>query len=186
MPNYYGLVGGSVPRVGPVSPGFPLGIPLGASQGPADLKAGDSFWLFGIVPAANAGGADDALIKGEQPAILTASVPICITPPVQGGPPPEVCFEFSFYTTGTLVPAAPGAFEIDIQEADTDADAFYILPTNAAYKVTGLAASAGSTGAASISKARVDLQPTGGKFMRVALIARANAVDLVAKVTRLA
>jgi hypothetical protein len=172
LPNYYGLIGGTVRGVAPG------GGQLQPIQVPTDIKPGDSTWLFGIVPAANAGGADDALIKGEQPAINTASIPISITPPVSGGPPPEITFELSFYATGTLIPAAPGTFELDIQEADTDADAFYILPTAAAYKVTAVVAAT--------QKARVDLQPTGGKFMRVLLLARANGVDLVAKVSRIA
>jgi hypothetical protein len=181
MSVYYGQVGSSIVRLGPVQANFPAGIPLGPTQVPTDLKPGDSMWMFGIVPAANAGGADDKLILGEQPAVPAAgvaSIPACITSPVQGGPPPMVTFEFSFYATGTLVPAAPGAFEIDIQEADTDADAFYIQPTNAAYKVTAVNATT--------QKARVDLSPTGGKFIRVLLLTRTNAVDFVAKVTRLA
>lgn len=178
MSSYYGKPGGTVPRIGQVQAGFPAGIPLGASQGPTDLKAGDSAWLFGIVPAANAGGADDALILGEQPAAGTASIPISISVPTQGGPPPMITFEFSFYATGTLVPAAPGVFEIDIQEADTDADAFYILPAAAAYTVNAVVAAT--------QKARVDLSPTGGKLMRILLKTRTNAVDLVAKASRLA
>jgi hypothetical protein len=172
VPNYYGQAAGTVPGIGVG------GVALQPIQQPTALEPGDSVWLFGVVPAANAGGAADALIKGEQPAINTASIPICITPPSQGGGSPMVTFEFSFYATGTLVPAAPGAFEIDIQEADTDADAFYILPTNAAYKVAAVVAAT--------NKARVDLSPTGGKFMRVLLLTRANGVDLVAKATRLA
>lgn len=178
MSNYYGLSGSSVRGVGAVTGAYPLGRPLGAIECPTDLKPGDSCWLFGKVPAANAGGADDALILGEQPAAGTSSIPICITPPPQGGPPPMVTFEFSFYATGTLVPADPGVFEIDIQEADTDADAFYILPTNATYKVTVVVAVT--------FKARADFSPTGGKLMRVKLVTRTNGVDLAAKASRIA
>jgi hypothetical protein len=133
--------------------------------------------MFGTVPAANAGGADDALVVGEEvggaalPTPLYASVPICITPPAQGGPPPMVCFEIGF-------DGAPGVFELDIQEADTDADAFYITPTNAAYTVTAVVAAT--------NKARVDLQPTGGKFMRVLLKTLTNDVEITVKATRLA
>lgn len=177
MSSYYGLSGGTVRGVGPVTGAYPAGRPLGAVECPTDLKPGDSFWLFGLLIAPNAGGVDDALIKGEQPVAGTSSIPVCITPCVQGAGVPLITFEFSFYATGTLVPAAPGAFEIDIQEADTDADAFYILPTNTAYTVTAVNATT--------QKARVDLSPTGGKFLRVKLVTRTNAVDLVAKVSRL-
>ena len=177
MPNYYGLTGGSVPRVGPVTATYPNGVPLGASVGPSKLECGDSVWLFGLVPAANAGGADDALIKGEQPAAPQASIPVCIVEPDGSGPAPMICIEISFYSTGTLTPAAPGAFNIQIQEADTDADAFYITPAAPAYTVTAVNAN---------NKARVDLNPTGGKFLRALISSRGNAVDCVIKASRIA
>lgn len=170
MSNYYGLAAGTVPGIGPNN------VALGASQIPTDLKPGDSAWLFGIVPAANAGGANDALIKGEQPAAGTASIPICVGPMGSGGTP-MVCFEVSFYATGTLNPAAPGAFEIDIQEADSDADAFYILPTNTTYTINAVNAVT--------QKVRIDVSPSGGRFMRALLKTRTNAVDVVIKATRM-
>jgi len=165
MPNYPGTSGSSTLMTAPIA----LAVP-------SALMPGDSTYLFGIVPAANARGSD-ATIRGEQPGVPQASMAICLA--AMGAiSPPTICFEISFYATGTLIPAAPGAFEIDLQEADTDADAFYIMPAATPYKIT--------TVIAATQKARVDLSPTGGRFLRALLVSRANAVDVVVKVTRLA
>jgi hypothetical protein len=73
---------------------------------------------------------------------------------------------------------APGAGEqIEIQEADTEADAFYITPAAAAYTVTVFNTN---------NVARVDLFTTGGKFMRARRTKGANAVGCIVKATRLA
>jgi hypothetical protein len=85
--------------------------------------------------------------------------------------PPAVSVEV-FY------PSAPGSGEsIAIQEADTDADAFYITPTNSAYTISSFS---------SANTARSDLSPTGGKYMRVLRTKGANAVACRVKITRLA
>ncbi len=86
-------------------------------------------------------------------------------------PPPMVTVELHFS-------GAPGVFELDIQEADTDADAFYILPSAAAYTVSAVNATT--------QNARADLSPTGGKFLRVFMKTLTNAVNCWVKITRLA
>jgi hypothetical protein len=69
--------------------------------------------------------------------------------------------------------AAPGAFELDVQDADTDADAYY-------QNVSGgqlTAVSAAFTG-------RIELVPIKGRFLRVRLASLDNAVQVTARVQR--
>ncbi len=119
-------------------------------------------------------GGNATSIQAEQPAVPQAGAQVCIVPRVYSGAAPAIAFEG--WWTG-----APGAFEVDLQEADSDVDAAYILPSNAAYKVTTDATDT-NTG----NSWRVDLIPTGGRFMRPRLITRGNAVGLIVKATALA
>jgi len=171
MPPYPGTAGSQQQGAG-----------IQPSQVPTCVDPGDSIYLWGTVPAANAGGSD-AGVKGEQPAVGTASIAAYIAGANAMASPPAISIEVSFFATGTLNPSAPGSFEIDIQEADTDADAFYAVPTVAenpdgttAYKITSVSATT--------QKARVDLSPQGGKFIRALLVSRGNAVDMVVKLTQ--
>jgi len=92
--------------------------------------------------------------------------------PVAGinGPQPAISVEIRFA-------GAPGAFNVQVQEADTDADAFYITPSNPAYTMTVVTAQ---------NVARADLTTGAGKFIRILLGSRTNAVAMTAKVTRVA
>jgi hypothetical protein len=154
-------------------PPFP-GAPGSAVVQPAlcSLGPGDFAYVFGIPPTAqgSSNAIDDTNVVLETilAGIASGSVAFSIK---GGGTPPMVCVELTFS-------AAPGAFELDIQEADTNSDASFILPTNANYTV--------NTVNALTQKFRIDLSPTGGKFMRVYMKTLTNAVKCSVKITRLA
>lgn len=137
---------------------------------PIGLSKGDSQYVFGVLAAgATQLPVNDGNVAGEQPAAPQASIAVQLQPQ-DGGPPPMITVEGAFS-------GAPGAFNVQIQEADTDADAFYITPANASYTITAVS---------SQNTFRVDLSPTGGKFVRVLLSSRGNAVNFTCKITRLA
>lgn len=68
---------------------------------------------------------------------------------------------------------APGAFEIDAQTADTDADANYVKETNGA--ITAVSAN---------NVARLELPSTVARFLRLNLVSLTNPVAITARVTR--
>jgi hypothetical protein len=75
---------------------------------------------------------------------------------------------------------APGAFEVDLQNATDDIDSEYIMNTvSGATKVTADAADVNA-----INTFSVDLIPSFGPFFRPRILSRANGVGLVLKVTR--
>ncbi len=155
-------------------PNYPLGTSTAVAPGvvatPTPLEIGKSVYLFGILAAgATQLPPNPTNVAGETPAVGQASVAVNIDAR-EGGPAPGVCFEGIFS-------GAPGVFEVDLQESDTDVDADYILPTNATYKITAVTTN---------NTFRADLIPTGGRFMRAVLVSRANAVSLILKATRLA
>jgi hypothetical protein len=158
MPLYPGVAGSTVPVASNVSP--------------IALQKGESAFVFGKLPTtatqlpvSDGNVADETILAGQ------ASIAVNLQPGFEGMPPPMVTVELRFS-------GAPGAFEVDIQEADTDADAFYITPSNAAYTVTAVVAATGIF--------RVDLSPTGGKFMRLFMKTLTNGVNCRAKITRMA
>lgn len=156
MPNYPGVANAVVP--------------VASNLSPLAIAKGDSAYLFGVLAAgATQLPVNESNVAGEQPAPPQASIAVLLVPQ-DGGPPPMVTVEGRFS-------GAPGAFSVQIQEADTDADGFYITPAATAYTVTAVSAN---------NVFRVDLSPTGGKFLRILLSARANAVNFTCKVTRLA
>lgn len=67
--------------------------------------------------------------------------------------------------------AAPGAFEVDIQVADTDNDADYVTVAQLSSVTTGLTA-------------RYDMTTLWPKFVRVFVTTLTNAVNITALVTR--
>ena len=161
MPSYTGVLGSFVPA------------PSNAS--PLALQKGESAYLFGTLAttATQLPVNDQNVALEAAPAGVTgASIAVNLQAGSEGQPPPMVTVEIRFS-------AAPGAGEIiAIQEADTDADGFYITPSASAYTVTVFDAVKFT--------ARVDLSPTGGKFLRVLRTKGANAVTCTVKVTRLA
>lgn len=134
---------------------------------------GDSIYVFGTGPAGVSQSyiADSDVVSEAASAGATQrSLAVCLAPVAGIAGPPMMTVEIRF-------PSAPGANEkIEIQEADTDADGLYITPSNAAYTVTIF----------TNNIARVDLSPTGGKFLSILRTKGANAVGAIVKVTRLA
>jgi len=165
MGQYPGVAGGTVPVNSPISP--------------IALSKGDSTYVWGVLNAtATQLPINDNNVIGEEVAVGTASLAVVLSAGEPGSPPPMACIEVASVVPPGLTPAAPGTFEIDVQEADTDCDAAYIQPSNTVYAITVVVAAT--------DRARVDLSPTGGKFMRLFLKTMANDVDWVAKITRLA
>jgi hypothetical protein len=112
-------------------------------------------------------GQKGTFFDAEQPAPPQASERFNVPQGRLGSYSPSVNIEGYFS-------ADPGAFEIDIQEADTDTDtAFMTVP------------SAGVVNAVDSNfRFRVDLAPFVGTFIRLLLVSRTNAVNLTAQVTR--
>lgn len=67
-----------------------------------------------------------------------------------------------------LFGAAPGAFQIDLEVADTDADAYYVM------KVSLTTVSAGQVG-------RLEVPSLVAKFARLRMVTRTNSVAATAK-----
>jgi hypothetical protein len=159
MPNYPGSLGAAVP--------------VASNLSPIALQKGESAYVFGQLGA----GATQLPVMESNVAFEAASVnaiqaSIAVTLPVmEDSPAPMVCVEVR--TNGAAVAGESFA----IQEADTDADAFYITPGGASYTISTFTAN---------NTARADLSPTGGKFMRIARTKGANAVSCTVKLTRLA
>jgi hypothetical protein len=157
MPNYPGAPGAT--------------SPVASNASPIALQKGESVYVFGVLPAgATQLPVSDGNVASETVAAGTASIAVNLQSQF-GDPAPAVAVELHF-------DGAPGAFEVDIQEADTDADAFYITMGATAYTINVVVAAT--------QNARVDLSPTGGKFMRLLLKTLTNAVKVRAKITRLA
>jgi hypothetical protein len=154
-------------------PSFP-GLPGSSVVQPAlcSLGVGDSVYVFGVAPTGQGAGnaIDDTNVVSETLLAGVASGSVALVLP-RGGAPPMVTLDLAFS-------GAPGAFELDIQEADVNCDADFILPSNSAYAVIAVNASS--------QRARVDLSPTGGKFLRVYLKTLTNAVNVKVKISRLA
>lgn len=147
-------------------------VPVQSNLSPLQLQKGESTYVWGVLSAsATQLPINEGNVAVEEVAQGTASLAVNIADGAPGNGPPMICVEIHFDST-------PGVFEIDIQEADTDADAFYITPTAAAYTVT--------TVNATTFNVRVDLSPTGGKFMRLFMKTEPNDSDVWAKITRLA
>ena len=154
-------------------PPYPVGASTAVAPGvvatPTPLHIGESVYLFGVLAAtATQLPPNPSNVAGETPAAPQASNAVNIEH-IEGSSAPGVSFEGIFS-------GAPGAFEVDIQESDTDVDADYILPATTAYKITAVGSN---------NSFRVDLIPTGGRFMRALLVSRTNAVSLILKATRL-
>lgn len=162
-----------------------LSVTFGASGNAAAIYGFDGEYLIKTVPSTTTftyddlgkpndtgGGGQAQSIQAEQPAPPQAGAQVCIVPRVYGGVAPAIAIEIIF--TGD-----PGtqAGAIQVQEADSDADANYLTPAAAAYTIAT---------AAGTNAYRVDLINTGGRFLRVRLAARANAVGFVVRATALA
>lgn len=139
----------------------------------ASLRRGSRGYFFGTRtnPAQPLG---DGNITAEIPTVGESSIEFCLAKDEKDGSGiyPNVGIELLFS-------ANPGAFNIQLQEADTPADGLYITPTPNAFTITAVA-QVGNTG---FYAARVDLGTIGSRFIRLFVSALANAVGLIAKVT---
>jgi hypothetical protein len=149
---------------------------VGNNTSGLQLEKGDYQYLFGLLAAtATQLPVNDTNVTPEAASAAASQASISVN--LQAGSeamdaPPMICVEVRY-------PSAPGAGEvIAIQEADTDADAFYITPAAAQYTINN-----GSLTSPFV--ARVDLFTTGGKFLRVLRTKGANAVACTVKVTRM-
>lgn len=160
MPNYQGTSGSTT---------LPTAAPGIVNSAPP-LGRGESVYFFGVLSAtATQLPVNPTNVAGETPAPPQASISVNIGDYQEQGPAPGVCVEGQFS-------GAPGAFSLQIQEADTDADVFYITPATATYTIAAVSSN---------NTFRADLIPTGGRFLRALLASRTNAVSLILKVTRL-
>lgn len=148
-------------------------VPAASNASPIALQKGESVYVFGVLAAtATQLPVNDGNVAFEAAPAGASQASIAVTFPVmESSPAPMVCVEV--HTNG--VPGAGESFAI--QEADTDADAFYITPGAGAYTINVFTVN---------NAARADLSPTGGKFMRVVRTKGANAVGSTVKITRLA
>lgn len=118
-------------------------------------------------PTALYPGDSGLAFNAEQPATGELSQQFAIAP-YQGNSPASVSVEVAFA-------GAPGAFSLQVWEADTDILADYIE----------VPAAGGVTTVNGNNVARVDLSPFLGAFIAIACIgAAANPVNLTCKITR--
>jgi hypothetical protein len=162
MPNYPGAAGATTP--------------VASNASPIALQKGESAYVFGVLAAsATQLPVNDGNVAMETQAVGAVSIAVNLQTQATD-PPAGVAWEIRFS-------GAPGTFEIDIQEADTDADAFYVLPSSAVnansalYKITAVIAN---------NVARVEIPGPLSKFQRAKIVALGNAVNVSIKATRAA
>lgn len=140
---------------------------------PSVLWPGDAVYLFGTGPGAQGGNSlpDDTTVGFEARAVGDRSLAVCLAPRPAGGAPPGVHVE-------VIANANPGAAEIDVQDAAIDGDGHYLTQsTSTAYKITTWT----QVGANWIGSTQ--LQPEGGRFISLKVIANPNAVSFKAKLS---
>jgi len=141
---------------------------------PTVLYPGDEKYVFGTSPN-NPGQIStpndsnvitEAVVAGER------SIAVALAPRPGGGAVPGVMVQ-------VIASANPGAAEIDVQDAAVDADGAYLTQTTStAYKMTVWTALGGSGQYISTTQ----LQPEGGHFITLKVIANPNAVTFTAKI----
>lgn len=143
---------------------------------PPVLSPGDERYLWGTSVAAGVSptpgqqqAPTDANVVGETLVVGVKSQQVTLTP-VPGrvaGAMVQIVFSGN-----------PGAFEVDVEEAAVDDTNKYILnATSAAYKIVAATAMADGK-----YVAWAELQPQGGRFLRLGLVALANVVTVTGKV----
>lgn len=158
MPSYPGAAGAFAP--------------VQSNQSPIVAQKGEGVYVLGqLATGATQLPVNDTNVAFEAaPAGATqASIAVDLQPTLEDSPAPGIYVEIHYN-------GAPGAAEtIQVQEADTDADGFYLTPAAAAYTISVFNAN---------NVARTDLIPTGGRFVRVLRTKGANAVGCTVKVSR--
>lgn len=158
----------------PLYPGVANAIaPVVSNNSGLALNPGDSVYLLGTLTAGSTQlPVGDNNVTPEAVAAGVSSISACISGRKEAGGPPAVSLMLIF-------DANPGVFNVQLQEASTDADGCFLTPTAAAYTITA------ATQKGSRWVAFVDDIPTGGKFMRVLVSLNPNAVNILAKLTLL-
>lgn len=159
----------------PAYPGAPGAIvPVTSNVSGFALNPGDSAFLVGVLAAgATQLPIQDNNVDFEEAPVGMVSISACIAGRKEAGSAPAVSLQLIFEID-------PGAFNVQLQEASTDADGCYLTPSAAAFTIT----SATNTGGKFV--AFVDDIPTGGRFLRILVKLNPNDADLIAKLSLLA
>jgi len=144
---------------------------------PTVLYPGDDKYLFGTSVAAGTPptpgqvqAPNDSNVVAEAVVVGERSISVQLAPSPGGGAVPGCIVQVT-------ASANPGAAEIDVQDAAVDADGAYITPTSSAsYKITAW------TQNGAVWTAYAELQPEGGRFISLKVIANPNAVSFTAKI----
>lgn len=151
----------------PAYPGIANSTVQPSSIGLNSIASGEWVWLWGTgLPF---GGATGGTFLPTFETILAgaASQRVAIAVGSEAKYAPAVTAEILFS-------GAPGTFEVDLQEADTDADAAYItLPTGG----TLTSVNANNIG-------RFDLIPVAGHFLRFFMKTLTNSVNVAGRIWR--
>ena len=142
---------------------------------PTILWPGDQKYLFGTSP--NTPGTistpNDGNVVTEAVIVGERSIAVALAPRAGGGAPPGCMVQ-------VIASANPGAAEIDVQDAATDADGAYLTQTtSAAYKMTVWAALGDGSGR---YISTTELQPEGAQFITLKVVANPNGVTYTAKI----
>ena len=149
-------------------------------QPPAGAENGLPIYLIGLPSATMTQfpPMQDSDVKGETSAAIAtwpslASIALALPGSRDlGAPLPNVGVEFLFSVD-------PGVCDIEVQEADTDGDKFYITPAPSAFKFT--TATKSTDGVTFVG--RIDLGTIGSRFLRIKVVSVTNACSIKAKVT---
>lgn len=146
---------------------------------PTVLYPGDEKYVFGTSVAAGTPPTpgiiqtpNDSNVIAEVVTVGERSIAVALAPRPGGGAPPGIQVQI----TCNINPAA--ATEVDIQDAAVDADGAYVTQTTStAYKVTAWVLNGG------VYTATVELQPEGGRFITLKVVAIVGAtLALTAKI----
>lgn len=139
---------------------------------PTVLFPGDEVYVFGtmVYVPGRSQKPDDSNVQFEAVTLDERSIAVALAPRPGGGAVPGVMVQ-------VVANANPGAAEIDVQDAAVDADAAYLTQTTStAYKLTTWT----QEGAVWVSTTQ--LQPEGGHFITLLVVANPNAVSFTAKI----
>jgi hypothetical protein len=147
------------------------------TPGPPALYAGDSFYVFGTVDRIS------GAVTGEAVIANTVSQQIVLAP-MPASDPPSLSVELSFVSSTTGLPAAPGAFDIELQTADTDDSGSYLTEASTAATMTTAAVTPVGNPARFLT--RSEFSPIKAKFARLWVkTPPANAnIFVIAKLSR--
>jgi len=139
---------------------------------PTVLLPGDETYVFGtmVYTPGQSQKPNDSNVVFEAVTLDERSIAVTLAPRPGGGTPPGVMVQI-------VANANPGVAEIDVQDAAVDADGAYeTQTTSTAYKLTVWT----QEGAVWISTTQ--LQPEGGHFITLLVVANPNAVSFTAKI----